>query len=88
MSMVLALALTLCLTAGILPVIDPVNAASEFKYASPFSKTGYSTYYHNGRFTDNLIVNGVDISDWQSKKCRFNDAKASEVMERVKHGIR
>ncbi|MBE6019666.1 MAG: hypothetical protein E7230_04985 [Clostridiales bacterium] len=54
-------------------------AASEYKYASPFSKTGYDTYYHNGRFANNLIVNGVDISDWQSKNCRFGDAKAAGV---------
>ena len=79
LSTALVLVLTLSLMAGILPVIDPAYAASEFKYASPFSKTGYSTYYHNGRFTDNLIVNGVDISDWQSKKCRFGDAKAAGV---------
>ena len=56
-----------------------VFAASEFKYASPFNKTGYDTYYHNGRFTDNLIVNGVDISDWQSKKCDFGKAKTAGV---------
>ena len=42
-------------------------------------QTGYSTYYHNGRFANNLIVNGVDISDWQSKKCNFAQAKAAGV---------
>ena len=56
-----------------------VYAASEYKYASPFSKTGYDTYYHNGRFTGNLIVNGVDISDWQSKNCDFAKAKTAGV---------
>ena len=58
---------------------DPVYAASEFKYSSPFSNTGKSTYYHNGRFTGNLIVNGVDISDWQSRNCDFTKAKAAGV---------
>ena len=56
-----------------------VYAASEFKYPSPFSKTGYDTYYHNGRFTGNLIVNGVDISAWQSKNCDFAKAKNAGV---------
>lgn len=79
LSAALAMVLTLSLVAGVLPVIDPAYAASEFKYASPFSNTGYSTYYHNGRFTNNLIVNGVDISDWQSKKCDFAAAKTAGV---------
>ena len=78
-SKMLALLLTLCLTAGVLPLLEPAFAESEFKYSSPFAKTGYSTYYHNGRYTNNLIVNGVDISDWQSKKCRFDDAKKDGV---------
>ena len=75
----LALVLTLGLAAGLLPVVDPAYAASEFKYASPFKKTGYSTYYHKGQFSGDLIVNGVDISDWQSKNCRFGDAKKDGV---------
>ena len=75
----LAFVLALSLVAGVLPVIDPAYAGSEFQSASPFSKTGYSTYYHNGRFANNLIVNGVDISDWQSKKCNFAQAKAAGV---------
>ena len=79
MSRALVLLLTLCLAAGVLPVFEQAYAASEFKYGSPFAKTGYSTYYHNGRYTDNLIVNGVDISDWQSKNCRFDDAKKDGV---------
>lgn len=79
LSAALSLLITLSLVAGVFPVIDQAYAASEFKYASPFSKTGYDTYYHNGRFTGNLIVNGVDISDWQSKNCRFADAKAAGV---------
>ena len=79
MSKMLGLLLTLSLVAGILPVFEQAYAASEFKYGSPFAKTGYDTYYHHGRFTDNLIVNGVDISDWQSKNCRFADAKKAGV---------
>lgn len=79
MSKILAIMLTLCLVAGVLPLFEQAFAASEFKYASPFAKTGYSTYYHNGRFSGNLIVNGVDISDWQHKNCRFGDARADGV---------
>ncbi|MBQ6440782.1 MAG: hypothetical protein IJJ06_11825 [Mogibacterium sp.] len=79
LSKILALVLTLCLTAGILPVLRPAFAESEFKYASPFKKVGKATYYHKGKYTGNLIVNGVDISDWQSKKCDFIDAKKDGV---------
>lgn len=79
LSAALVLVMTLSLVAGVLPVIDPAYAASEFKYASPFSKTGYSTYYHKAKYSGNLIVNGVDISDWQSKNCRFGDAKKDGV---------
>ena len=60
-SKILALLLTLCLTAGVLPALEPAYAASEFKYASPFKKTGNSTYYHKAKYAGNLIVNGVDI---------------------------
>ena len=56
-----------------------VFAASEYKYSSPFAKTGYDTYYHNGRFTGNVIVNGVDASYWQHKNCNWNSAKAAGV---------
>ena len=79
LSAALVLVMTLSLMAGVLPVIDPAYAATEFKYASPFSKTGYSSYYHKDKYAGNLIVNGVDISDWQSKKCRFGDAKKDGV---------
>lgn len=78
-STAIAAALMFSLVAGLMPVIDPAYAASEFKYASPFKKTGYSTYYHKAAYSGDLIVNGVDISDWQSKKCRFDDAKADGV---------
>lgn len=79
LSAALALVLTLCLVAGVLPAASPAYATSEFTYASPFAKTGYSTYYHKAKYSGNLIVNGVDISDWQSKKCRFGDAKKDGV---------
>jgi len=79
LSTAVALVLTLCMAAAVLPVIDPAFAASEFKYPSPFKKVGKATYYHKGRFTNNLIVNGIDISDWQSKKCDFAEAKADGV---------
>ena len=75
----LILALTLCMTAGLITVASPAYAASEFRYSSPFSKTGYSTYYHKGKYNGCYIVNGVDISDWQSKNCRFNDARKAGV---------
>ena len=75
----LVLTLTLGLVAGLLPTMVPANAASEFKHASPFKNTGYSSYYHKAKYSGNLIVNGVDISDWQSKKCRFADAKKAGV---------
>lgn len=71
--------LTVCMLCCGAVLDGDVFAASEFKYASPFSKTGYDTYYHNGRFTGNLIVNGVDISDWQSKNCNFGKAKTAGV---------
>ena len=52
-----------------------VCAASAFQTSSPFNNVYYASYYHNGRFTGNLIVNGVDISEWQSKNCDFAKAK-------------
>ena len=73
----LALILTMSLAAGVAVWDEPAYAASEFATGSPFSNTGYSSYTHAARFSDNLIVNGVDISDWQSKNCRFGDAKAA-----------
>lgn len=67
--------LTLCmsLTAAL---EAPVYGASEFSGGTPFSSTGRSTYYHNGRFAGNLIVNGVDMSDWQSASCNMSTAKS------------
>lgn len=74
----LALALTLAVCTA-LSGTDIFAVGADFTGSSPFAKTGYNKYTHNGRFEGNLIVNGVDISDWQSKKCNFNDAKAAGV---------
>lgn len=71
--------LALCVFTSGAFVDGSVFAASEYKYSSPFSKTGYDTYYHNGRFTGNAIVNGVDASYWQNKNCNWNTAKAQGV---------
>ena len=68
--------LTVCLAAGTAMFDEP---AYGFSGGTPFANTGRSTYYHNDRFKGNLIVNGVDISDWQSKKCDFSKAKAAGV---------
>lgn len=75
----LALALAASLILGAAGWDGCAYAASEFKSSSPFGSTGYNSYYHNGRFAGNLIVNGVDISDWQSKKCDFAKAKKAGV---------
>ena len=61
----------ICLTAG--------AVYADFGGGTPFSNTGRSTYYHNGRFTGNVVVNGIDISDWQSKNCDFAKAKNAGV---------
>ena len=70
--------LTVCMTAGA-AMFDGPAYGGDFSGGSPFSNTGRSTYYHNGRFSGNLIVNGVDISDWQSKNCDFAKAKNAGV---------
>ena len=70
--------MALCLAAGAVSVDGAVYGA-DTKGSSPFDHTGRSTYYHNGRFSGSLIVDGVDISDWQSKKCDFAKAKAAGV---------
>lgn len=66
------------MAAGTVLFDGPVYGA-EFSRRSPFTNTGYSRYYHNGRFKGNLVVNGVDISEWQSKNCDFARAKRSGV---------
>ena len=71
--------LTFSLVAGSFGYYGGADAASEFSGKSPYSSPGYSTYYHNGRYTGNLIVNGVDISAWQSSKSSFAKAKAAGV---------
>ena len=70
--------LTLCMAAGT-ALFDEPAYGGDFSGSSPFSNTGRSTYYHNGRFNGNLIVNGVDISEWQSKNCDFAKAKNAGV---------
>lgn len=59
----------------------PSFAFSTFKKKSPFSKTGYSTYYHNkSRFNGYTVVNGVDVSEFQSaSKSSFSTAKKKGV---------
>ena len=63
--------LAVCLAAG--------TVFADFSGSSPFSNTGRSSYTHNGRFSSCLVVNGVDISDWQSKNCNFAKAKNAGV---------
>lgn len=70
--------LTLCMAAGTGLFNGPAYGG-DFTGSSPFGNTGRSTYYHNGKFGGNLIVNGVDISDWQSKNCDFAKAKKAGV---------
>ncbi|MBQ9179298.1 MAG: SH3 domain-containing protein [Firmicutes bacterium] len=53
----------------------PAEAAS-FSGKSPF--TGKS-YNHNSRYSGRAIVNGVDVSSWQSKNCNWSQAKAAGV---------
>ena len=78
-SKVLAGLLAVFLVAGSLGIYGSADAASEFSGKSPYTSSGYSTYYHNGRYSGNLIVNGVDLSAWQSSKCDFAKAKAAGV---------
>ena len=73
-----AVMLAFCLAAGT-AASAPAFAAAEFAGTSPFSSTGYSTYYHNGRYTGSPIAHGVDISDWQSAGCNIKSAKAKGV---------
>ena len=54
---------------------------STFTGTSPFSSTGYSKYYHNkDLFDDSVILNGVDISAYQSgDKSNYATAKSKGV---------
>lgn len=74
-----ALTLALCLVTGAALADGTAFGASEFKGSSPYSSTGRSAYYHNGRFSGNHVVNGVDISAWQSANCNMEKAKAAGV---------
>lgn len=68
----LVLMLTVSLVTGIAGLSDDAYAASSS--ASPFANTK-SSYLHNGRFDGNLIVNGVDVSYYQSVASDWNTAK-------------
>ena len=76
--LLIVLLMTVCMAAGTAVTGGTVYGA-EIKGSSPFSNTGRSTYYHNGKFSGYQVVNGVDISDWQSKKCDFAKAKNAGV---------
>ena len=77
----IACMLTLCLIAGTLPFAEEANAASDYntQTASPFSNAGKKLYTHNARFAGSLIVNGVDVSEWQHAGSKWNEAKAKGV---------
>ncbi len=77
-STLLTAVMTCCLVLGTVFVDSPAYAG-DFSTRSPYSNTEKSTYYHNGRFANSAIVNGVDISDWQSKNCDFGAAKNAGV---------
>ena len=66
--------LTLCMIAGSALAFAPANAASSSK--SAFVNKSYT---HNSKYDGRLIVNGVDTSEWQSKKCNWTKAKAAGV---------
>ena len=74
----LILAMTVGMASGFGFTGEP-SYAGDFSSGSPYSSTGRSTYYHNGRFASSVIVNGVDISDWQSKNCDFGAARNAGV---------
>lgn len=71
--------LVLSLAAGTAAFAEPAFGAAEFAGTTPFSNTGRTTYYHNGRYTGNVVANGVDMSDWQSAQSNLAAAKASGV---------
>ena len=59
----------------------PVEAFSTFSGSSPFSGVAYGTYYHNAdKFGGNIILNGVDVSEYQNgSKSDWTRAKANGV---------
>lgn len=78
-------ALMLCLVAGSVPLTGSAYAASNFTSETPFSGTTYGngtgdkTYTHDGKFSGNLIVNGVDVSWWQGDSSNWTKAKKDGV---------
>ena len=48
--------------------------------SSPFSNVEYKSYIHNTKFSDSVILNGVDMSDWQSKNSDFSKAKGVDFV--------
>lgn len=69
--------LTFCMLAGSAAVASPANAVTNTKRV--FANTDYSTYTHNSRYDGRLIVNGVDVSAWQSKRSNWSQAKTAGV---------
>ncbi|MBE6040481.1 MAG: hypothetical protein E7219_05915 [Clostridiales bacterium] len=74
----LIMAMTIGLASGF-GFVGESSYAGDFGSGSPYSSTGRSTYYHNGRYASSVLVNGVDISDWQSKNCDFGAARNAGV---------
>ncbi len=68
----LAMALCLSMVAGA-AVSEPAYAFSGY---SPFIGNSYS---HNARFTNDVVVNGVDVSWWQHNNSDWISAKAAGV---------
>lgn len=54
-------------------------AASSAFAASTKSRYNSKNYTHNSRYNGQLVVNGVDVSTWQSKNSSWNKAKADGV---------
>lgn len=79
MRTVLICMLSFCVFVCVAVFNGPAYAGEQFKGSSPFNNTGKNAYYHNGVFADNLIVNGVDVSTWQSRNCDWDAAKAAGV---------
>ena len=69
--------LAFSMLAGSAVFTSPANATTNTKRA--FANTDYSTYTHNSRYDGRLIVNGVDVSEWQSKKSNWKNAKTAGV---------
>lgn len=72
--MVAIMSITLC--AG---SVAESYAFATFTGKSPFSSTGYTTYYHNkDKFDGKVISNGIDVSEWQNPNY-FDYAKAKKA---------